>query len=556
MYEQLSQSELELYENLHDPVFLIENLFPVNVNAPSQWDEDSDCIKLRPYQFAMIAYDFMLVNDPNKTEKQNMKVRKGSGDIFNISARNIGKSFLGFDADSILRIMHYDGQESCIASFDEEHLNLRSEPILGIIENHKFFQMFHLDGNKKTVSRKPHKVLTKHGHLQVGVNEKVHGKNIGSGFHGKHYKSFAYDETSYMSSIGTEKRIDSGSSSGYIERLFGIPDIKIGSPLGEILKDRKNAPWICRLPQYVREDWDQEQKELQAAKYGGESSLSYKLNVVGEIIEGAFGKWDMERIKKRCYHPERFIKFFEISKDLFKHLDIVHSTPEKIEEFKKILHNKIVIDRLPCQQIIISSDIGTRSAPSEIAIFFGDEKDNWKYEYQISLFGLILKEQALVFKWLYDILGSAFISLDCTNADGDGIRDELLALGIPANHLPKFIMNQNMEVGFDKDEKTDKVKRDRTGKPLMKIEYTKIWAIRQLEEILYNGRIEIPHDDKWLREFNGFFEKPGAGKIPGWGSETTEHLHDSFLLFALCAWLNKSEITQNLKKGKRVVGVI
>lgn len=554
MYETLTEKELHLYCNLKDPVFLIENLIPRNIKSPSNWSDTSDCIRLRNYQFAMIAYDYILVNDPKKSEKENRKIRKGSGDIYDIGSRNTGKS-LCFDMDAALRIVHGEGLESCISSFDEDHLQRRSEPVLGIVENHKFFQMFHLTGNKKTVSRKPHQVLTRHGHLQVGVNEKVNGKNVGSGYDGLHYDSFSYDEISWASADGTKRRIDSGKSIGYIERLYGIPDIKVGSPLGEILKDKNKAPWIWRLPQFVRPDWDSEERIKRAGEYGGESSLSFKLNVLAEIIEGAYGKWDMERIKKMCYHPEKFIKFFEIGKDLFSHLDIVHSTPEKVSEFQKILSKKIIIDRLPASQIICASDIGTTGSPSEIAILFGDFEDKWKYEYQISVFGLIVKEQALVFKWIYDTLGSCFICLDCTNADGRAIRDELLSLGVPIEHLPDFRMNQNIEVDFEKDD-TGKVKRDRLGKPLMKVEYTKVWAIQKLEEKLYNGKVDIPHDDKWLREFNGFFEKPGSGKIPSWGSETTEHLHDTFLLFALCAWQNRSVITQNLKKGKRTVGII
>lgn len=553
MFEKLSNLELDQYEFLSDPVSLLENLIPVNINAPNLWNQESECVTFRPYQFAMVAYDYLYANNKDKTDKENMNLKKGAGDLIDLCARNVGKSFLSLTGDALLRIMHGAAEESCIASFDEFHTNKISEPILNIIENHKFFKMFHLtEGNKKTVSRKPHKVITKHGHLQIGVNEQVYGKNPGKDFHGLHYKSLNYDETSYMSEKGTDKRVDSGSSLGYIERLHGIPDIKHGSPLANFINNLKYRNWICRLPQFIRQDWDKQQRELQAEKYGGEASVSFKLNVLAEFLLGAESKWDMERIKKFCYKPDRLIKFFEVSKEMFADLDIVHSTPEKIEEFRSRLIKKVIIDRLPSSQIIVASDIGTTGSPSEVAILF--KSDKWRYEYQISLFKLIIKEQALFFKWLYDFFGNCVITLDCTNADGRAIREELLSMGVPIENLPEFKMNQNIEIDFLKNDKGIVQRDKKTGKPLMKVEYTKIWAIQQLEKIFYNAQIEIPHDDKFLREFTGFFEKRTNNRIPIWGSETTEHLHDTFLLFALAAWLNENKALQPTNQKRRCMG--
>ena len=113
----------------------------------------------------------------------------------------------------------------------------------------------------------------------------------------------------------------------------------------------------------------------------------------------------------------------------------------------------------------------------------------------------------------------------------------------------------NIEIGFDTDEKTGKVKRSRNGQPLMIVKNTKEWAIKCLEDILYGGQVEIPHDEKFLREFAGFFERY-TGTRASWGSTTTDHLHDSFLLFALCAWENINKISQNKKSKKRTLGII
>ena len=134
-----------------------------------------------------------------------------------------------------------------------------------------------------------------------------------------------------MSKLGTEKRIDSGDNTGYIERISGIPDIRIDSPLGKILHDPKNANWICRIPQYVMESWDERERKTKIAKYNGESSMAYKLNVEGEIIEGATGYWDMERLRKASRYGKsgNKIKFFEVDKNKFHRLDQCGPGPAK-----------------------------------------------------------------------------------------------------------------------------------------------------------------------------------------------------------------------------------
>jgi len=554
MYECLSESDIEFLEFFHDPVAMIENLIPVNMKAPQAWNEECEVVTLRPYQFAMIAYDYLYEDDSRYSAKRNMDIKKGAGKIYNISARNIGKSFAALIPDALLTIIHYDGIESCVSSFDDFHLTKINEPIVNIVENHKFFKMYHLKGNKKTVSRSPFLTQTITGSYQVGVNENIHGKNPGTNYHSLHFERFLYDEASYISKVGLDKRIDSIHSNGCIERLFGIPALNVGSPLGDILTNPKNKPFICRLPQYVRDDWDENVKEDQSSLYGGESSTSYKLNVCGELIEGAFGKYDMERLKKKCYNPKRKIKFFEIDKEIFKGLDKL-SKVNREEEFISRISKKIIIDRLPCTQIIVASDIGTTGSPSEITINFLNTDNKWRYEYQISLFKMIPKEQAKVFNWIYNKLGSCFISLDCSEIGGQTIRQLLIDdYKIPEENLTNYDMKKNFEIGFDRDKK-GKVKRTRNGQPIMLIKNTKEWAIKCLEDIFYGGNIEIPHQQKFLKEFTGFFERY-TGSRPSWGSTTTEHLHDSFILFALCAWEKINKITQNKKRKKRVLGVI
>lgn len=535
MYQKLSETEIEFMEHFNDPTSLTENLIPENIDAPSSWDESCDCVVLRPYQFAMQSYDYMYADDDTLTAKQNFRKKIGAGRVINIAGRNIGKTFLGLIIDAVLTLIHYGAIESCISSFDADHLARPYNKIASIVQSHPFFKMFHRKGRDSTVNKKEGIVL-KSGHIMRQANERIQDKTkVGTQYHGMHYKKFYYDEFSYSTNDGDEKRIDSKHSHGVIERLFGIPDLRVGSPLGKILKEPKNINWICRLPQYVREDWDEETKEIAIDKYGGEQSTSYKLNVEAELTEGAYSKFDMDRIRKKCIKTDTKIKYFEVGKADF-------------ESFK----DKIIIDRLPCDKVIIASDIGTTGSPSEATIFF-DVNGSYKYHYNISLFKLTIKEQAKVFKWMYEKMGTAFISLDCTNADGRGIREELISLGVPEEHLSDFRMNQSIEIGHQKD-KDGKIITDGKGKPVIRKEYTKEFAIQLLEKLLYEGKIDIPYDQKFMRQFTSFYEI--GNKRKSWGTTDEDHLLDSFLLFALCVWENEQKNLNNQPPKKRCLGVI
>ena len=534
MYQKLSEDEIEFCEFFHDPVALTENLIPENTDAPGIWDEDCDCVMARPYQFGMLSYEYMYAYDNLLSPKQNFQNKIGAGKLICIAGRNLGKSFLGMDLDACFTIIHYDGDESCISSFDADHLNPRMERIANIVDNHKFFKMYHVVGKKQTVNRNTG-ITTKNGHLMKKANERIEGNKVGEKYHGMHYKKFYYDEFSYSTNEGLEKRIDSKHSYGVIERLFGIADLRIGSPLGDILKDPKNKNWICRLPQYVREDWDEQSKEEAVDKYGGENSTSYKLNVEAKLTEGAYSKFDLERIRKKCMKTDTKIKFFEIGKGDF-------------ENFKE----RLVVDRLPCEKVFICSDIGTTGSPSEIIILFGDDK-SYKYHYNISLFKLTTQEQARIFKWLYDEMGKAYIALDCTNADGRSIRQDLVDMGVPDEYLSDFRMNRNIDIGLQKD-KDGKVILDEKKKPIIQKENTKELAVQLLEKIFYSGRIEIPYDQKLIKQISGFYEMGGVRK--SWGTTTEDHLLDSFLLFALCEWHFAQKNMSKKKSKGRCLGII
>lgn len=397
LFQKLTEEEIQFMEMFHDPTALTECLIPVNFKAPHVWsEEDCELITLRPYQFAMQDYSYMYADDDKLSAQENFENKRGAGFIINVAARNLGKSFFVI-IDAFLTLLHGEADESCVASFDFAHLKKICTPIANLANHHPIFNLYKRKGKECVrFTGGGMEIDTIFGHVMYGRNENISSPDPGTAFHSLHVKKNIYDEVSYMSDEGRKKMVDAVSSEGCIERLAGIPDIRLGSPLGRILRDETKKNWICNLPQTIRADWNEKAKARAIEEYGGESSLDYQLNVLGEPIEGANSMFDMVRIKEGSYKPNKTIKQFEIGKDTF-------------HKFKEI----IIIDKVPAEMTLISSDVGTTGSPSELCIFFGDN-NLLKWRYNIPLFMLTTQEQAQIFKWLYDKFDNSIISLDCS----------------------------------------------------------------------------------------------------------------------------------------------
>ena len=538
MEAPLTEKEIEFCEHFYTPTSMTENLIPVNENAPHCWSDKEDCIYEYLYQEMMQNFSYLVANDPELTPQQNFNKRKGAGDCYSIGSRGTGKSFF-IKIDVFLTWIH-KVTEGCISSFDQKHLSKVTDPIASYIESHPFAKIFHLKkGATASVNRKHGglRAVSEHGCLIESANEKVEGNNPGTDFHSKHFEILWIEEVSYISDEGTQKRVDAGSQLGVIERFSGIPDLRIGSPLTKLLHNKNISKKIWRLPQYVKPTWSDELKEDRILHYGGENSSAYKLNVEAEIIEGAEGFWDIDRLKEKCYNPKRKVKIFEISK----------------ESFAKFKSN-IIVERMPgTEKVFICSDIGLGGSASQVIIIF-KVGDKYKYVYNIPLFKLIQKEQAEVFKWLYDVLGGAFISIDATG-DGGVINDYLFDMGVPQECLLKVKFNENIEIDFEKDPETGYVITDKNGQPVMKKMNTLDFAMQEMEKIFYEGMMEVPQDENFFEEFNGFYVKM-VGTRKAYGSNTSDHKHQSFQVFSVCRYFNEFNELKSVQNQPRCYGVI
>lgn len=526
MKENLKQSEIDFIYGIHDPLCAKECLFPLNLKAPATWsDEECELVKIRNYQQGWANYSWMLVDDNTLSKKENFKKKQLAGTCYNIGSRGTGKSFDFIQMDIPINIMLNPGDESCLGSATAGFLKKVSNPILSIMREHPFFQIFKKDGKSEGIHGAPDlEIQSRHGHSLLGRNEKIDSPNPGEKFSGLHYKTLYYEESSFQSEAGLEKRIDSGSSLGVIERFSGIPDIRVGSPLGKILYDENNKHFLCRLPQFVKPDWDDNRRKEMAEKYNGESSLAYKLNVIGEIIEGATGFWDIQRLKKKSLDKDRKIKQFDIDKKKFLNFQ-----------------QHIIIDRLPAEQIYCTADIGMGGRPTEIIILFYDGK-KYKVVYNITLHKLTSREQTKIFAYIYKKMGSCFIGVDSTTDYQilDMLKNDY---NIPQKHLIAVKMTQNIDIAVEKNE-YGRVLRDKSGKPVIKKMITIDWAMQRLEYLFYEGFMSVPICNKFFKEFSSFIVI-NSGLRNTYDTSSTDDMHQAYQVFAITQWNNEFETLLN-----------
>ncbi len=528
MQENLKQSEIDFILALHDPIAIKESLYPENLKACHTWiEEDCKLFRIRNYQRSWQPYNWMLCDDNSLKDEVNLKKKILAGFCMNLGARDIGKSYDFIQADFPLHIILNPGKESCLISATSGFLTKVANPIINIFREHPFFKLFHKSGKSQGINAGENmNIQSKPGHTWYGRNEKISDPEPGTKVQGLHYEILGYEEFSYATSKGEQKRIDSGTSVGEIERFSGIPDIRIDSPMGDIFHNEENKRFICRLPQYVREDWSEAQKQKRIEKYKGVTSLAYKLNVVGEKQEGAEGFWDIPKIREICLNKDRQIKNIDIDEKRFKNFE-----------------RYLIIDRYPAEHIYVCADIGSGSAPTEIIIIFSD-KTKHKLIYNITLNIKSSQSQAEIFAYIYKKLGGAFIGLDATTDYGIAERLKKDYDYINPKHIYAIDLRKNIDIEFERHEKTGKILRDRNGRPLIKQMIAIDFAMQQLEDILYNGKLDLPLDNKFFKEFADFLVLQ-SGLRRKYDTASTDDYHQAFQIFAILRHEYEWEILKN-----------
>lgn len=376
-------------EGFYNPKCAVECLF--SKGSPRNWNDGKECIRLRLYEIPFLGYDSVIEDDNKLSEVDNFRRRIALGTKIIICARKIGKTFIGLIASILLKLIHYSDKEMTMASYDEKHVEKVLDAVKEFIVSHNFFKSY-----KRRIRGSPeYEIQTENGNMLFGINETVKGKNPGEAWWGHHTFINFQDEIQAETDNAYEKKIDAVSDFGVMEILCGIPLINKASPLGRLIRDRENRRSLIRLPQYVSSLFDEHTKKKRIRAYGGLESLGYRINVAADLIEDAYGVFDMERVKSN-YNKKRIIKHFEITNKTFKH-------------FK----NTLVLEPIyNSSKTYVVADIGD-TAETEISVI-GKIEGKYQLVYNITTYRLSLtKELPEVIEHIFRRVGGHYCSVDC-----------------------------------------------------------------------------------------------------------------------------------------------
>jgi hypothetical protein len=538
MQKKLTEEELEFCECLFNPKCFVESL--CLKGSKVFWNETAECIKLRPYQVPFLQHDVVIEDDDRLSEMENFRNRVNAGNLLLISSRNIGKSFISLPCNILHKLIAYTNSEATAFSYDEKHTNDIFHPVKAYFEGHPFFKMF-----CKRASAASEKIIElKNGNKFYGVNETVKGKSPGASFQGKHSHFVFGDEIQMETEAAKTWRIDAIDEKGAVELLSGITLISKTSPLGKQLKDKNNLNSFVRLPQYVRNTWDERTKQEKTKLYGGKNSVSFRINVDAEFVENASGAFDMERVRKN-YDSKHPIKRFEITKKSFSNYQNILSGLEK--------HRS-------SERTFVFADIGD-SAATEIGVIF---KVNKKYQlvYNITAYRLTNKELIEILTFIFNKVEGNFIAVDATVLGKpvyEGLCDNLNIITEDNNGDKKVIerclwvaFNENLVTGFekeiDKDTGESRIKIDKNGNPVEKKEPVIVFAVKRLRDLFYEELFLIPDDyEEFDNQFCSYIETLSGNKViyDTTLGDKADHIVAAFEVFAIMEW--KTEQMPNIQ---------
>ena len=509
LLEKITDSELEFISEFFNPVALAECLFDDFDNL-SGFEEDK-LGNIRPYQFSMLSFEYLLDDNPQLSVKENFKLKEGAGNIYCFGGRKYGKTLLVEMIDLLVSMCLLESEHVGFSSYDALHIRGILEKVVQALEVHPFFTTI----LEPKINRSPnYHFYLRTGYTLDSINMNLQSKSPGSQFFQKHFTRLYIEEASFETEEVNKKRLDSISENGCITRLAGMTNFTKYSPVGRLFYDITKKPWISNYPQTVSPKWDDAEKIKAIKEHGGEQSISYRVFVKGEVVEEGIAIFDMERVRK-CYDDTRQIKHIEVNKTNYAN------------------YKNVVIVERPKQATAcyICADIG-ESAPTEIVILFKiDEK--YRYAYNITLYGMTDKEQEELFKHIYMSLKGGFIGIDTTEGTGRAIFRSLNE-SYPIETLTWVGFNEKTPVDFDREENGSIIFED--GKPKYKEEYVSDWSVKRLKDLFYDQKLELPLDYKLDIQLNSVIAMVNATRTVYECVAEEDHLFAAFRVFAMAEW--------------------
>ena len=509
MITTLSEEELEFMECFYDPIALSECLFGDVDNLGMFYPERTSHVRLG--QISLLSFEYLLDDkNPKLTEKENFKLREGAGSTHVFGGRKFGKSLYVLIIDLMVSMVLLDGESAGFTSLDAIHIRGVLDVIVRALENHKFYQLL-----EPKITRSPtYNVFLNNGYHLISVNMNLHSNQPGNAFFQKHFRRLYIEEGSFESEVVFNKRQDSISEDGCVIRNSGMTNFTKYSPAGKVFYDISEKPKVINLPQYINPKWGKKEKIKMMKKYGGESSLGYRIFVKGEVVEEGVSALDMERVREN-YSDEKKLKRIEINKD-------------NINNLKNILF----LDRPKnSEMLFVDADIG-ETAPTEI-IIISKVNEKYRYLYNITAYNLTDKEQVELFSYIISQTKADVVGLDTTDGLGRAIFRALKPM-FPEIAFCWCSFNEKIAVDFERNDNNKILFKN--GQLAYKEEYVSEWSFMRLRELFYKEVMMIPVDFKLDEQLNSIIAIQGATRITYPCVASEDHLYAAFLVFAISQW--------------------
>jgi len=519
----LTKHELDFCESFFTPRCLLECLFHDFDNLaefhPTKMGD------LRMYQYPLVSDEAIIDFDTtaqyhNLSKKEKFRLMKNVGDIFCFGARKFGKTMCVEILDLCNRMLTGKVKKIAFASVDLIHIREVLDKIKVCFQNHPICKNW----ERRITGAPDYKFELKNNTIINSVNFNIGSKNPGRQWYGKHVDVVYIEEASLETEEVYNKRKDALSEFGAIFRISGMTDFTPNSPPGKAYYSLENKDHVLNLPQYVNPMWDEREKKDRLEFYGGEDSIGYRVFVKGEVVEDGCSVYDMERIRKMCYKYDRKgnaiekVKRFEIPKERYGYF-----------------RNMIILERpTNADRIFMNADVGEKV--TEIVVH-AEIKDKYKYLYNIVLYNLTDEEQFEILAHMARRLSANVIGIDCGDGMGRAIYRRLEKI-FPKDNLVWYDGSSKLDVDFAKDERGDII-LDK-GQPTYHQEYMSEWSVKRLQDLLYSDRCYIPEDYKFDSQFSVVMSMLSGQRIKyKCVSQTGDHLHDAWRVFAVAQWLKK-----------------
>lgn len=506
MINKISEQELVAMEMLANPIAANEILFSDLDNLIIFNEKYSH---VRTFQYPFLSFDTMLHENPNKTDDQIFAERKGMAEIFALGGRLTGKSLFGIKTDVPVAALWRTFKWGVISSLDKLHLTGVIESIISIFDNHPIFKEL-----KMHMTKSPNYRIEGNNVLVESVNNNIKGKEPGDQWYSKHVDRNWEEEASFVTDKVTHKKFMAKGEKGMIRRYSGMTTFAKTSPMGKIFYDIANQKKIVNLPSYASPRYTVEDDRQAIEEFDGKESVGYQVQIVGKVMDNCDAVYDTERIQA-CYKKDISIKSFEITK-------------ENYFRYKEI----IVIERPNnVEKVIVATDVGEGSAPTEIIIIFKIGK-KYRYEYNITVNKITPDELYDIFRFVILKVNANIIAVDNTSGVGKALVSNL-SLDY-ASHVEIVDFNSKLPVDFER-EKDGSVKVDANGNPIYKEEYVVDWSVQCIKNLFYNRHIDLLMDYKFDKQITNVVVMR-TGKKVIYGCKVANHLYQAFQVFAIAEW--------------------